>query len=101
MDPGDRVRWACESARAVLDGRLPAADAARALAIQQDQLAGLLRSDRSGVTARQPAEVATRLRPLAEQVADSAGDHPATHPARPRAPRRTAAPPPLTTRPST
>ena len=73
MDPAERVRWACESARAVLDGRLTAADAARALAIQQEQLADLLRSDRSGVTARQSAEVATRLRLLAEQVADS--DH--------------------------
>ena len=79
MDPGDRVRWACESARAVLDGRLPAAEAARALAIQQEQLADLLRSDRSSVTARQSAEVATRLRLLAEQVSDSAGDDPESH----------------------
>jgi hypothetical protein len=81
VDPGERVRWACESARAVLDGRLAAADAARALAIQHDQLADLLRGDRLGVTARQSAAVATRLRLLAEQVSDAAGtdDDPESH----------------------
>ena len=65
----------------MLDGRLAAADAARALAVQQEQLTDLLRTDRSGVTARQSAEVATRLRLLAEQVADSvdAGQDPESH----------------------
>lgn len=71
MDPAERVRWACESARAVLDGRVAASDAARALAVQHEQLADLLRADRAGVTQREASSVATRLRLLAEQVADA------------------------------
>jgi len=66
------VRWVVETARAVLDGRLPAAEGAAAVDLQHEQLADLLRRDRELVTRRECESVATTLRLLAEQVGDAA-----------------------------
>ena len=66
----DRVRWIEETASAVLDGRLPADEGARAAALQASQLEAALRSYRDSVPHREAQAVATRLRLLAEQVAD-------------------------------
>jgi hypothetical protein len=61
-----------ETARAVLEGRLDAAEAAQALCLQAEQLTPLLRGDRIDVTQAEANDVATRLRLLAEQVSDKA-----------------------------
>jgi hypothetical protein len=66
----DRVRWIEETAAAVLDGRLPADEGARAAELQASQLEAALRSYRDAVPHREAQAVATRLRLLAEQVAD-------------------------------
>jgi hypothetical protein len=76
MEPSARVAWVTETAKAVLDGRLDAAQAASAVRAQQVQLAALLRHDRDAVTRRESDAVATRLRLLAEQVADRASSSP-------------------------
>ncbi len=65
-----------ETARAVLDERLEAAQAATALVLQAEQLAPLLRNDRLDVTQSEAADVSTRLRMLAEQVNDRASGLP-------------------------
>lgn len=75
--PEERVRWVVETARAVLDGRLAAAEGASAVEVQRDQLADLLRRDRDLVTRRECESVATTLRLLAEQVGDAAPTGPA------------------------
>ncbi|HEY2430430.1 MAG TPA: hypothetical protein VGI06_15930 [Acidimicrobiales bacterium] len=72
MEPAARVAWVIETAKAVMDDRLSAAEGAAAVQAQQEQLAGLLRQDRDSVTRRESAAVATRLRLLAEQVSDRA-----------------------------
>lgn len=77
MVPEERVRWVIETARAVLDGRLAAAEGASAIEMQRDQLADLLRRDRDLVTRRECESVATTLRLLAEQVSDAAPAGPA------------------------
>ena len=66
----DRVRWIEETAAAVLDGRLPAEEGARAAELQASQLETALRSYRDSVPHREAQAVATRLRLLAEQVSD-------------------------------
>lgn len=75
MHPADRVRFATETAKAVLEGRLDPAEAATALALQIEQLVPQLRSDRDSVTRSECESVATTLRLLGEQVNDRAGDH--------------------------
>lgn len=74
MHPADRVRFATETARAVLDGRLDPSDAAAALALQVEQLVPQLRNDRDSVTRSEAESVATTLRLLAEQVNDRSGE---------------------------
>jgi len=76
VEPGARVGWVVETAKAVLDGRLAADDGAFAVSAQQDQLLGLLRHDRDSVTRSESAAVAARLRMLAEQVSDVASADP-------------------------
>lgn len=70
MHPSERVRIVTETARAVLGHRLPAPVGAQTLALQQQQIAGRLRSDRIDVTQAEADVVALTLRRLAEQVAD-------------------------------
>ena len=65
-----------ETAKAVIDGRVDVADAARAAEVQADQLTELLRSDRNSVPQRESDAVATRLRLYAEQVSDLAASAP-------------------------
>lgn len=72
MHPSERVRIVTETARAVLEDRLDPATGARTLAIQQEQIAGRLRSDRIDVTQAEADTVALTLRRLAEQVTDRA-----------------------------
>lgn len=72
MHPEERVRFVTETARAVIDGRLDPDEAAAAVSLQADQLIGHLRGDRDSVTRSECESVATRLRLLAEQVADAA-----------------------------
>lgn len=72
--PAERVAWMVETARAVIGGRVDVSDAARSAALQVDQLAELLRSDRNTVPQRESDAVATRLRLYAEQVADLAAE---------------------------
>jgi hypothetical protein len=62
-----------ETAKAVIEGRVDVADAARSAELQFDQLADLLRADRNSVPQRESDAVATRLRLYAEQVSDLAG----------------------------
>ena len=64
------MAWVIETARGVLEGRLSAADGATSLRVQQAQLVALLAHDRDSVTRRESDAVASRLRLLAEQVAD-------------------------------
>jgi hypothetical protein len=80
VHPRERVRIVTETARAVLDGRLDAAAGARTLLLQQEQIAGRLRSDRIDVTQAEADTVALTLRRLAEQVNDrtSPSDDPAS-----------------------
>ena len=70
MHPSERVRFAVETAKAVLDERLDAGDAAASLALQVDQIVPQLRSDRDAVTRSESESVATTLRLLGEQVND-------------------------------
>jgi hypothetical protein len=70
------VAWVIETAKAVMEGRLTAAEGAQSVRAQQAQLIGLLRQDRDGVTRRECEAVATRLRLLAEQVSDLASSSP-------------------------
>lgn len=76
VHPEERVRFVTETARAVIDGRLAADEAAAAVSLQAEQLVGHLRADRDAVTRSECESVATRLRLLAEQVADAAGNDP-------------------------
>jgi predicted component of type VI protein secretion system len=76
MEPGARVAWVVETAKAVLEGRLSAAEGAAAVQAQQSQLSRLLRQDRDSVTRRESEDVADRLRMLAEQVSDTAAADP-------------------------
>lgn len=66
------MAWVMQTTKAVIEGRLDAAEGAAAVRAQQQQLAALLRQDRDSVTRRESDAVATRLRLLAEQVADVA-----------------------------
>ena len=70
MNPRERVRIVTETARAVLGGRLDAAEGAVALQLQEQQIAPHLRSDRIDVTQREAESVALELRLLAEQVSE-------------------------------
>jgi hypothetical protein len=70
VHPSERVRIVTETARAVLEERLDASVGAQTLALQQEQIAGRLRSDRIDVTQSEADVVALTLRRLAEQVAD-------------------------------
>jgi hypothetical protein len=70
VHPSERVRIVTETARAVLEQRLEPAVGAQTLALQQEQIAGRLRSDRIDVTQSEADVVALTLRRLAEQVAD-------------------------------
>ncbi|QGG94767.1 hypothetical protein [Actinomarinicola tropica] len=70
MHPSERVRFAVETARAVLEDRLDPGDAAAAMALQLDQVVPQLRSDRDSVTRSESESVATTLRLLGEQVND-------------------------------
>ena len=76
LGPEARVAWVVETTKAVIEGRLDAAQGAAAVRAQQQQLATLLRQDRDGVTRRESDAVATRLRLLAEQVSDVASSTP-------------------------
>lgn len=70
MHPGERVRFAVETAKAVLEERLAPDEGAAAIALQAEQVTPLLRSDRDSVTRSESESVATQLRLLAEQVTD-------------------------------
>ena len=70
MHPADRVRFAIETAKAVLDDRLDADEAEATLRLQLEQTIPHLRSDRDSVTRNECTAVATTLRLLAEQVND-------------------------------
>src|SRR5690606_17620924 len=72
VHPAERVRFAIETAKAVLDERLSPAEGARAVRMQAEQVTPLLRSDRDSVTRSESESVATQLRLLAEQVNDRA-----------------------------
>jgi hypothetical protein len=72
MHPAERVRFAVETAKAVLEDRLPADEGAAAIGLQAEQVTPLLRSDRDSVTRSESETVATQLRLLAEQVNDHA-----------------------------
>lgn len=72
MHPAQRVKMVVETARAVLDDRLDAQEAAQAITMQAEQITPLLRGDRIDVTQYEASDVATRLRLLAEQVNDKA-----------------------------
>jgi hypothetical protein len=76
MHPDERVKMVVETARAVLDERLSADEAATAICLQAEQIAPLLRGDRLDVTQAESSDVATRLRLLAEQVNDRAAGLP-------------------------
>jgi hypothetical protein len=66
------VRFAVETAKAVIEGRLAADEGAAAVVLQSEQVTPLLRSDRDSVTRAESESVATNLRLLAEQVNDQA-----------------------------
>ena len=70
MHPAERDRIEVETARAVLDGRLDAAAGAQTLALQEEQIAPHLRSDRLDVTQSESDTVALTLRRLGEQISD-------------------------------
>jgi hypothetical protein len=72
MHPSERVRFAVETAKAVLEERLAPDQGATAIRLQAEQVTPLLRSDRNGVTRSESESVATQLRLLAEQVNDRA-----------------------------
>jgi len=75
VHPADRVRFATETAKAVLDGRLSPAEAEATLRLQLDQTVPLLRGDRDSVTRSECEAVATTLRLLGEQINDRAATH--------------------------
>lgn len=87
MNPAERVKFVVETAKAVLDERLPAAEGAAAVELQADQITSLLRGDRDSVTRSECETVATNLRMLAEQINDRASGlaDPAAHVAMARA----------------
>jgi hypothetical protein len=70
MHPAERVRFAVETAKAVLEDRLGVHEGAAAVALQAEQVTPLLRGDRDSVTRSESETVATQLRLLAEQVND-------------------------------
>ena len=70
MNPAERVKFVVETAKAVLDGRLPADEGAAAVELQAEQVTPLLRGDRDAVTRSECESVATNLRMLAEQIND-------------------------------
>jgi hypothetical protein len=72
VNPAERVKFVVETCKAVIEERLPAAEAAPAVSLQAEQITPLLRSDRNDVTRSESESVATRLRMLAEQVTDKA-----------------------------
>ncbi|MDZ7733093.1 MAG: hypothetical protein U5R31_08220 [Acidimicrobiia bacterium] len=72
MNPNERVRFVVETAKAVLDERIAADEAAEAIGLQAEQIAPMLRGDRIDVTQAEADDVATKLRLLAEQVNDHA-----------------------------
>ncbi len=72
MHPSDRVRFSVETAKAVLEERLDAAEAAAAMELQMEQFLPQLRHDRDMVTRSECESVATTLRMLGEQVNDRA-----------------------------
>jgi hypothetical protein len=72
MNPGERVKFVVETARAVLEDRLDVSQGAAAVQLQAEQLTPLLRGDRDTVTRSEAESVATTLRMLAEQVNDKA-----------------------------
>jgi hypothetical protein len=74
VHPSDRVRFATETAKAVLDGRLSPAEAQTTLRLQLEQTVPHLRSDRDSVTRSECEAVATTLRLLGEQVNDRASE---------------------------
>jgi hypothetical protein len=74
MHPADRVRFATETAKAVLEGRLDPLEAEAALRLQLEQLVPQLRNDRDAVTRSECESVATTLRLLGEQVNDRASE---------------------------
>lgn len=76
MNPGDRVKFVVETAKAVLEGRISPEDGAAAVTLQAEQITPHLRSDRNDVTRSEAESVATRLRMLAEQVTDKASGLP-------------------------
>lgn len=78
MHPADRIRFVAETARAVVGDRLDPDEGAAAIALQAEQIAPLLRSDRMDVTRSEAESVATQLRLLAEQVNDRASGLPDT-----------------------
>ena len=80
MNPRDRVTFVVETAKAVIEGRLPADEGATALVLQSKQITPLLRSDRDTVTRAEAESVADNLRVLAEQVNDAASGLPDPEP---------------------
>ncbi len=80
MNPGDRVKFVVETAKAVIEGRLSPEDGAAAVTLQAEQITHQLRSDRHDVTRSEAESVATRLRMLAEQVTDKASGLPDPEP---------------------
>jgi hypothetical protein len=70
VNPATRVKFVVETAKAVLDERLPADEGAAAIELQAEQITPLLRSDRDSVTRSECETVATNLRLLAEQIND-------------------------------
>lgn len=70
VHPAERTRIVVETARAVLDGRLDAVQGATTLAIQEQQIASHLRSDRIDVTQAEADAAALTLRRLGEQISD-------------------------------
>jgi hypothetical protein len=75
VHPADRVRFATETAKAVLEGRLRPAEAEVTLRLQLEQTVPHLRSDRDSVTRSECESVATTLRLLGEQVNDRSAEH--------------------------
>jgi hypothetical protein len=74
VHPTERTRIVVETARAVLDGRLDPAEGVQTLAIQEQQIAPHLRSDRIDVTQSEADAAALTLRRLGEQISDLPAD---------------------------
>jgi hypothetical protein len=70
VHPAERTRIVIETARAVLEGRLEAGHGAQTLALQEEQIAAHLRSDRIDVTQSEADAAALTLRRLGEQISD-------------------------------